>query len=103
MKLFVFVKNFLHHKTFKKCSENPFIFVRFILLGIPISITYESNSIIMHGAIQRSVIFDMSQTLLETFCRCQILNYVFDDLGMHKMAKFQIHKYNAYFSPDKFE
>ena len=57
----------------------------------------------MHGAIQRSVIFDMSQTLLETFCRCQILNYVFDDLGMHRMAKFQMNKYNAYFSPDKFE
>ena len=42
----------------------------------------------MHGAIRRSVIFDMSQTLLETFVRCQILNYVFDDFGMHKMAKF---------------
>ena len=103
MKLFVFVKNFLHHKTFKKGSENPFIFIRFILLGVPISITYESNSIIMHGAIRRSVIFDMSQTLLETFCRCQILNYIFDDLGMHKMAKFQMHQYIAYFRPDKFE
>ena len=57
----------------------------------------------MHGAVRRSVIFDMSQTLLETFRRCQILNYVFDDFGMHKMAKFQTHKYIAYFSPDKFE
>ena len=57
----------------------------------------------MHGAIQRSVIFDTSQTILETFCRVQILKFVFDDFGMHKMAKFQMYKYNAYFSPDKFK